>query len=290
MRIFISWSGERSKSAAQALRDWLPLVLHYAQPWMSATDIDAGQRWSNEVGQQLSETSFGVLCLTRDNLLAPWILFEAGALAKSLTAGAVVPYLIDGEYSDITGPLAQFQAKKADEASTLELLRALNSRAPHPIPADRLEDLFSMAWRRLGEQLAQIPRASTPAQPARKEREILEELVQVVRTVERRTRALELTPSTSTDTLPPWEVEARRQVSSGNKVSAIKLVREALGLGLKEAVDLVNSWGIRADWELQARNLMKEDREAEAIAIIRKHSQRNLREAKAFAKSLAGDA
>ena len=165
MRVFISWSGERSRVVGQALRDWLPLVLHYVQPWLSAADIDAGQRWATEVGQQLNDSTFGVLCLTRDNLQSPWILFEAGALAKSVAAGAVVPYLLDLEFSDITGPLAQFQAKKADEHSTLELVTAINNRAGQPIPSDRLEELFELTWPRLAKAFAHVPKAGHKHNP-----------------------------------------------------------------------------------------------------------------------------
>lgn len=42
MRVFVSWSGERSREVAKAFRDWLPLVLHYAEPWVSDADIEAG--------------------------------------------------------------------------------------------------------------------------------------------------------------------------------------------------------------------------------------------------------
>ena len=44
MKLFISWSGKRSHMLASTLRDWLPLVLHYIQPWVSEGDIDAGGR------------------------------------------------------------------------------------------------------------------------------------------------------------------------------------------------------------------------------------------------------
>ena len=112
MKIFLSWSGERSKSLATALRDWLPLILHYAQPWLSDKDISAGDRWGLEIGKELEESSFGIICLTQENLGAPWILFEAGALSKIVLVNSVCPYLLDVEYSDIGGPLSQFQAKR----------------------------------------------------------------------------------------------------------------------------------------------------------------------------------
>ena len=67
MKIFISWSGLRSQALAEALRDWLPLVLHYAEPWLSKSDIKSGDRWSIEVAKELQETNFGVICVTREN-------------------------------------------------------------------------------------------------------------------------------------------------------------------------------------------------------------------------------
>ena len=112
MRVFLSWSGERSQALGSALKDWLPMVLQYVEPWMSNQDIAAGSRWAIEVGKELEQSNFGVLCLTRDNLDAPWLLFEAGALSKVVEISAVCPYLLDVDVSEISGPLSQFQAKK----------------------------------------------------------------------------------------------------------------------------------------------------------------------------------
>jgi hypothetical protein len=78
MKVFISWSGPRSKAAASALRQWLPDVIQFIDPWMSSEDIDAGARWSNEVTNQLAETRCGIICLTKDNQTVPWVLFEVG--------------------------------------------------------------------------------------------------------------------------------------------------------------------------------------------------------------------
>ena len=44
MKVFISWSGERSKQMAAALKEWLPTAIQYLEPWMSDTDIHAGDR------------------------------------------------------------------------------------------------------------------------------------------------------------------------------------------------------------------------------------------------------
>jgi hypothetical protein len=112
VKVFLSWSGERSKAMAVGLREWLPLVLHYVEPWMSELDISAGGRWAVEVGRELEASNFGLICLTVENLSASWISFEAGALSKTVEKSSVVPYLLDVDFANVDGPLAQFQAKK----------------------------------------------------------------------------------------------------------------------------------------------------------------------------------
>ena len=95
MKVFLSWSGDRSATVAKALKDYLPDMIQEIKPWMSRADIRAGARWSGEVQAELSECRFGIICLTRDNQTAPWILFEAGALAKTIEGTFVCPYLIN---------------------------------------------------------------------------------------------------------------------------------------------------------------------------------------------------
>jgi hypothetical protein len=95
MKVFISWSGPRSRHVARALHDWLPDIVQYVEPWMSHEDIQAGARWSPEINDQLSQTKFGIICLTPENQHKPWLAFEAGALAKTVDDAYVVPYLID---------------------------------------------------------------------------------------------------------------------------------------------------------------------------------------------------
>lgn len=193
MKIFLSWSGNRSKAVALALREWLPLVLHYAEPWLSDRDIQAGERWSHEVGSELEASNFGVICLTKDNLEAPWILFEAGAISKAISASAVCPYLLDADFREISGPLSQFQAKKTDRRSTLELVQAVNARASEKVEDARLEELFDALWSRLEQKLQQVPDSQAESQlEVRPETEVLEELVETVRTLDRKFAGFEL--------------------------------------------------------------------------------------------------
>ena len=142
MKVFISWSGQRSHALADALHDWIPLVLHYVEPWVSQADIAAGQRWADQVAKELEASNFGIVCVTRDNVTSPWALFEAGALAKSMQDSRVIPLLLDLEIGDITGPLAQFQAKKVDRTGLSEVIGSLNQLAPQRVPDDRVRQLF----------------------------------------------------------------------------------------------------------------------------------------------------
>jgi hypothetical protein len=90
--VFISWSGLRSGAVAEALRNWLPKVINALKPWLSTTDIDKGARWSTDVAVRLEVAKAGIICLTPSNLHSDWILFEAGALSKTLQNTFVSPY------------------------------------------------------------------------------------------------------------------------------------------------------------------------------------------------------
>jgi hypothetical protein len=188
LKIFISWSGTRSEVLASALREWFPLILHYVEPWLSKSDIQAGERWSVEIAKELEACNFGIICVTKENVSAPWILFEAGALAKSMQDGRVIPLLLDLDVKDVSGPLAQFQAKKVDGVGIKELAFSLNKASTAPVPEGQLDKLIAALWSDLEKQINAIPKSGTPTKHARPQGEILEELVSSIRNVEMRFR------------------------------------------------------------------------------------------------------
>ena len=126
MKVFISWSGDRSRNVAEILRGWLPKVLQAVKPWMSDEDISTGTRWSTEIASELEASKAGIVCITPENQHNPWLMFEAGALSKTLTETYVCPYLFDLSTSQLSGPISQFQATLATKEGTFKIIQTLN--------------------------------------------------------------------------------------------------------------------------------------------------------------------
>ena len=181
--VFITWSGKRSKAIAEALRDWLPKIIQTTDPWMSEHDIAKGTRWPLEIAGHLNEARFGLICLTPTNLDAPWLLFEAGALSKTIKeADAYVwTYLFDVEYTNVEWPLAQFQHTKAEKEDTRKLIHSINRATGGTLRENQLNELFNHLWPVLGERLENTRNIQEGPGTKRSEREMLKELLELTR-------------------------------------------------------------------------------------------------------------
>ena len=177
MKVFISWSGPRSHAIAVALHEWLPNVLQAVEPWMSSVDIDKGSRWAEEIATRLGEVDFGIICLSPENQHAPWLLFEAGALSKSIATSAVATLLLALRPADVSGPLSQFQHTEMNRDDIEKLLFSINQRMHTPLAEQKLHSAFELWWPQLSSQIeGAIALKEVPA-PHRNEREILEEIL-----------------------------------------------------------------------------------------------------------------
>lgn len=157
MKVFLSWSGEPSKTLATVLHEWLATVFPDVTFWLSTRDIDLGKRWGNELDEQLGSTDFGILCLVPTNLLAPWLVFEAGALSKSMDTSRVVPYCLGLQPEHIQGPLSKFQGVSADQGGTYRLVENINSLLESKRPDMMLARTFHKWWPDLQRELEKIP-------------------------------------------------------------------------------------------------------------------------------------
>jgi len=197
-RLFLSWSGERSKLVADLLDEWVQCVLQACEPWMSSKDIDRGALWFTEIASQLHTSTLGVVCLTKENKEKPWILFEAGALAKGLSSSRVCVFLVDLDPTDVGNPLAQFNHTLPNKEGVYSLIRTINSSLGELMLKDQvLDKVFETYWPQFEHDFNKII-ASTPdaGQVAeRTESDILSEVLQTIRSVDRRVRYLEKSKS-----------------------------------------------------------------------------------------------
>jgi hypothetical protein len=223
MKIFLSWSGPHSRAIAEALNDWLRRVIQAVKPFYSP-EIEKGAKWSNEIDAALEGTSFGIICLTPDNLGSPWIHFEAGALSK--TPGALIwTFLCGLNAADVPPPLGRFQHTTADKEDTLQLIKTINRRLADaggdPLPEILLEENFKLFWPQLERKLVEVAdalRNEPPDKPkaasvARNERAILDEILELARNQERRLVALESRPTARTLTVKPRQDVEYQQIS-----------------------------------------------------------------------------
>ena len=167
MKVFLSWSGTASQQIAERLREWLPLILQPVQPFLTSNDIEKGARWSGEIGKELEQCNFGIVCLTRENLNSQWMAFEAGALSKQLSS-RVATALFGISQQDVKPPLALFQGTQFNEQEFRKLLGSINAALPVEQQRDDadINKLFSMLWPDLKAGISNILERQPETGPA----------------------------------------------------------------------------------------------------------------------------
>lgn len=197
MKVFLSWSGHKSHQVALVLRDWLPSVIQSLTPYVSSEDIDKGARWSTDIAKELEDSTFGILCVTKDNLEAPWLLFEAGALSKMMDKSSVCPFIFDLKRAEVKGPILQFQSTIFDKDDVKKLLLTLNKACGDAgLKEDLLSKTFDVWWPNLEESLEAIKGEPSEEEKTSTDKnfrnEMLEEILELSRTNQKLLRSPEV--------------------------------------------------------------------------------------------------
>ena len=196
MKVFISWSGEKSRKVAELFKVWLKCVVQAVEPWVSSEDLDRGSIWFTEINKQLNDTSHGIVCLTKSNQNKPWILFESGALAKGLSNNRVFVFLIDLVPNDVKDPLYQFNLTESNQVSVRKLLSSINNAlGEKALSTEILTKVFNTHWPDFEAALTQIlvehPETEEQAVTPKNDNELLNEILSEVRGLNKRVRNLE---------------------------------------------------------------------------------------------------
>jgi len=188
MKIFLSWSGNRSKYIASCLNKWIPNMVPHMNIWFSEKDIQKGKIWFEEIQKALTddETVCSLLCLTPENIHSDWINFEAGCFLGKIGHGGIFTLLYEVKAEDITFPLAAFQKTSLKKKDFKKMIQTLNkSSGLNKIKNNQLDYLFSNAWKELEKELKKVPKSESPEKipDKRSDSEIIREVLATVRSM-----------------------------------------------------------------------------------------------------------
>ncbi|MDR2818466.1 MAG: toll/interleukin-1 receptor domain-containing protein [Endomicrobium sp.] len=199
MEIFISWSGERSKLIAEMLKLWLKMVIQSLKLWISSKNLDAGKRWENEIYEKLNSSNMGIICLTKENMNAPWILFETGMLLKGSSTDRIFTFLIDLEVTDITNenPLSSFNHTSANKKEAMfKFVETINKISENKLDISVLKQTFDKNWEDFNSAYKKIlektkTKSDKDIPKKRNEKEVLNDILDTVRFTKNKITVLE---------------------------------------------------------------------------------------------------
>lgn len=182
-KIFLSWSGDRSREIAMELRSWIPKVLQSVELYCSVADIEKGSKWLVDINENLNSADVGLIVLTPENITSNWINFEAGALSNKLPHSKVCTLLFGVKYTDVGWPLAMFQHTEFHEEEFLRLFGSINSLNPEiSLPENLLGEVHKKWFPDFELKVQKILEQASEKIPMRPDRELLDELVLFART------------------------------------------------------------------------------------------------------------
>lgn len=132
MALFIGWSKTTSKKIAETLCDYIAKVNPYIVPFVSSVNIAPGKIWRDRLSGILRESHYGILCMTKENLQAPWLHYEAGVLSMATSLNnpdgepRVAPLLFGVESTSLSNPLSYYQSAPLTKNKFLDLMREAN--------------------------------------------------------------------------------------------------------------------------------------------------------------------
>jgi hypothetical protein len=152
---------------------------------MSDADIEKGASGLVEVRTKLAGMKVAISCLTPENLSAPWILYEAGALSKTIDDRSRLCTLLIANLGtkDVPNPLGMFQHTVLEKGDIWKLIQTLNNAMGEDAVAPEIvQDAFETTfWPRLDDRIKELPPYEGPEPPKRDTEDMLAELLDYAR-------------------------------------------------------------------------------------------------------------
>lgn len=221
MKVFISWSGNLSCEIAKVLKKWIPCIIQSVDVFFSSEDIEKGNDWDKIISTELEECNYGIVCLTKDNVDAPWLNFEAGAIAKSLDS-KVSSLMVNIKPSDMKGPISRYQATKIEKEDFFKLLMSINIALETPLETEILKNTFDIMWDKFEKEIIDVISRNAKAETSEKSNKKLEEenLVEEILQILRQNNAILSNPNKLIP-VDYWEYVQKRLNNGGGKISSV---------------------------------------------------------------------
>jgi hypothetical protein len=155
-KIFLGWSGSRSRAIAEVVRAFIEALVPQATIFFSPSDIDKGSKWRGAVAQELQDCDVGVWCLTKRSLKSTWVPFEAGAISKATAPGRVCPILFGISPTSLPSPLSDFHATEFNKSDLWRFIKDLTELLKTDLDTERLHGVFDGLWGGLERQVAAV--------------------------------------------------------------------------------------------------------------------------------------
>lgn len=156
-KIFISWSGSFTKEFAIGLKAVLEKTIFpeiEIECFVSNIDIASGTDWWIAIAKELKTCSLGIVCVTNENLHAPWIYYEAGGMASRETR--TIPLLIGCKIDSLSeSPLGGKQAINFEKSEDfIKMITEINEHFNLPLPSPIAKDMAIKGYDILNKDLA----------------------------------------------------------------------------------------------------------------------------------------
>ena len=162
MKIFISWSKEKSSELAHSIDDFLKgMFRDKIASWISDENIVSGTRPMTEIKKALTTCDKGIFCLTKNNYESPWIMYEAGAMSMHESANnenAILTILFDNLKIEKVkdGPLGQYQLRIYSYENIKTFAKEINDILQTFDSDELFKKQFDLNWNVLNEKVKQI--------------------------------------------------------------------------------------------------------------------------------------
>ncbi len=158
-KIFISWSGSVTNNFAMGLKRVIEETIFpdlNVECFVSNVDIASGTDWWTSIGSELKSCRFGILCLSNENIYAPWIFYEAGGMASRDVP--TTPLLVGCEIDSLEkSPLGGKQCVDFEsQAEFIKMIVDINHHFNDLLPSSIVKQMAEKGYDELNRSLSSV--------------------------------------------------------------------------------------------------------------------------------------